>query len=509
MITDSGAPQYGGLKYFPSGVRVDADYRIPTSPIDQTNNPLIEALPPVREMFDLAVSVAEAALPEYKEQHRELPTADREQQILCIADAYIPRMRDLELWRTISMLIRDGYRARHPLAPTYIQNFTTDIEKLRAARKSKIRPKTRSAALFGTPGMGKTSSVEHGHCMFPQVILHPFELPDGRRFPLVPVHQIVYLIVKCPKNGSMLSLSKEIMKAVDDVLGDTNYADSVREGDSAEKLITIEIPKLIKKHHIGIIVIDDVQNLNEAASGGAETMLNQFGLMEEVLKVPVMLVGTFASLLLFQGKRAGRSRKLLGFKGPLWGPMPHDEEWDIWLEKLWIYQYTRKASILTSTMKKLLHRRSAGIPDLAAKAYMLAQVEAFYDDEEVTYDILKHVFDTDLAFFGPFVEAIMTEDKEAIAKAEDLLPTMEWKEFLDQAVKDRRLRRQDLAMVMPGVSAGKKPKTESRRGKNPSEEACRSGLLVALAIDTKNREERAKLLGKLGYRRNAGEFLGA
>jgi hypothetical protein len=487
---------------------VDADYRIPTSPIDQTNNPLIEALPPVRELFEIAVSVAEAALPEYNEQHRELPTADREQQILCLADAFIPRMRDLELWRTISMMIRDGYRARHPLAPTYIRNFTTDIEKLRAARKSKIRPKTRSAALFGTPGLGKTSSMEHGHCMFPQVILHPLELPDGRRFPLVPVHQIVYLIVKCPKNGSMLSLSKEIMKAVDDVLENTNYSDSVRGADSAEKLITIEIPKLIKKHHIGIIVIDDVQNLNEASSGGAETMLNQFGLMEEVLKVPVMLVGTFASLLLFQGKRAGRSRKLLGFKGPLWGPMPHDEEWDIWLAKLWIYQYTKKTSVLDSKIKKLLHRRSAGIPDIAAKAYMLAQIDAFHDGEEVTHEVLKHVFDTDLAFFGPFVEAIMTEDKEAIAKAEDLLPTMEWKEFLDEAVANRRLQRRDLAMAKPVAPTGKKSKAGSRRGKIPNEEACRSGLLVALAIDKKDREERAKLLGKLGYRRSAGEFLG-
>jgi hypothetical protein len=507
MSADSATPQYGGLKYFPSGIKVDADYRTPTSPIDQIGNPLIDALPPVRDMFEFAPIIADAALPEYKEEHRQLPTADREQQILCLGDVFVPRLRDLELARTISMLIRDGYRARHPLAPTYIRDFTTDIEKLRAARRSKIRSKTRSAALFGTPGMGKTSSIEHGHCLFPQVILHPLELADGRRFPLVPVRQIVYLIVKCPKNGSMLSLCKEIMNAIDDVLGDTSYVDSARKEDSAEKLITIEIPKLIKKHHIGIIVIDDVQNLNEATSGGAETMLNQFGLMEEVLKIPVLLVGTFASLLLFQGKRAGRSRKLMGFKGPLWGPMSFDAEWKLWLEKLWIYQYTRKRSILTAGIKKLLHRRSAGIPDLAAKAYMLAQLDAFYEGEEVTYAILNRVFDTDLAFFGPFVKAIMTEDTEAIAKAEDLLPSMEFKEFIDHAVATRKLRRRDVATLGPVAASSKRANGRSRRGRLPNEDARREGLLVALATDKKDREGRAELLHKLGYRRSAGEFL--
>jgi hypothetical protein len=44
---------------------------------------------------------------------------------------------------------------------------------------------------------------------------------------------------------------------------------------------------------LGVLVIDEIQRLNEASSGGAAKMLNFFGQMVNQFSVPVVLVGTF------------------------------------------------------------------------------------------------------------------------------------------------------------------------------------------------------------------------
>ncbi len=46
-------------------------------------------------------------------------------------------------------------------------------------------------------------------------------------------------------------------------------------------------------HCIGVLVIDEIQRLSQARSGGAERMLNFFVQLINTIGVPVVLIGTY------------------------------------------------------------------------------------------------------------------------------------------------------------------------------------------------------------------------
>ena len=48
-------------------------------------------------------------------------------------------------------------------------------------------------------------------------------------------------------------------------------------------------------HCLGLLVIDEIQHLNQAKSGGAEKMLNFFLQLMNTLGLPVVLIGTYGA----------------------------------------------------------------------------------------------------------------------------------------------------------------------------------------------------------------------
>lgn len=59
-----------------------------------------------------------------------------------------------------------------------------------------------------------------------------------------------------------------------------------------------------------------------------------------------------------------------------WQPMKEDAVWELFVESLWDFQYTREETKLTPQLSHTLYEVSQGIIDIAVKAYMLAQRRA-------------------------------------------------------------------------------------------------------------------------------------
>jgi len=53
-----------------------------------------------------------------------------------------------------------------------------------------------------------------------------------------------------------------------------------------------DVARVSALHSVGVLVIDEIQHLEKSRSGGAAKMLNFFVTLTNVIKVPVLFIGT-------------------------------------------------------------------------------------------------------------------------------------------------------------------------------------------------------------------------
>jgi hypothetical protein len=202
-----------------------------------------------------------------------------------------------------------------------------------------------------------------------------------------------------------------------------------------------QMARVAANHSLGVLIIDEIQRLSHAKSGGAKRMLNFFVQVANTIGVPVVLVGTYAAKAILSGE-FHQIRRGTGQGDLVWdrmeegtwaakkeeGDEPEAEEdkpgvWQLFLESLWTYQYVRNECPLTEGLSHVLYEETQGITDFAAKVYMLAQVRAIVTGEEaVTADIIRSVARDSLRQAQKVLDALRRGDLNSLTDIEDVHP---------------------------------------------------------------------------------------
>ena len=192
--------------------------------------------------------------------------------------------------------------------------------------------------------------------------------------------QVVWLKLDCPFDGSIKGLCLNFFQAIDDLLGSRYYERYASGRHTVDELLP-RMARVAALHGLGVLVIDEIQHLSEAKSGGSRKMLNFFVQLVNTIGLPVVLVGTYKAQALLSGEFR-QTRRGTGQGDFIWDRMEDDEVWQLFVESLWQYQYTRRPVPLTKALQDTLHDASQGITDFAVKLYMLAQARAIVRDDE-------------------------------------------------------------------------------------------------------------------------------
>jgi hypothetical protein len=104
--------------------------------VEYRENPLIEALPPILSKEDFVETVCE--YPAFDGSERDLPPAVRLHCVERLMRFFQPLERHIDLEQKISRLIRQGYLARNPLAPSYAVRLKQLNQSVREARAEKV-----------------------------------------------------------------------------------------------------------------------------------------------------------------------------------------------------------------------------------------------------------------------------------------------------------------------------------------------------------------------------------
>ena len=247
--------------------------------------------------------------------------------------------------------------------------------------------------------------------MYPQVIAHPEHN----------VYQLVWLKVECPHAGSLKGLCIDIFLAVDRLLGTNHFKKFGSRGNSEDYMLA-QVAQILHTHHLGILVIDEMQNLLSARRGRDE-LLNFLVKMDNIIGVPVIRVGTNEAFSIFQGNFRN-ARRATGKAGVLWDRMPEFEiqdgervdaqDWLLFIEGIWEYQWTKTFVPLTEEIRRAFYNECQGIIDIAVKLYKMVQWRAISlgGDELITVDLIQRVAQEGLYMVKPMLDYIRNPKKE-------------------------------------------------------------------------------------------------
>lgn len=382
-------------------------------------NAFIEALPNIYDKEDVIDKLT--SYPAFNENERMLDSKYRFHIVQRLFQFFQPLGIHLDLESKISRLIRQGYISRNPFSKQYIQGLNEGSEMISKKSIDCLGPKTFSTtayglAIIGDSGMGKSVTVNRIMSLYPQVIIH--NQYNGVQFSQ---YQITYLKIDCPFDGSIKGISLDFLIKIDNILG-TNYYQSSR--NLSTNVILPVICQVARRCGLGMLIIDEIQNISLLRSGGAEKMLNFFMTLINTIGVPVVMIGTNKAMSVLQSQfrqaRRGIGQGTVFFERV---KSKTDVSWKLFMEGLFDYQWVKKPCQLTQEISDALYDESQGILDIAIKLFVMCQIRAISTNKEgITPNLIKYISKENLKLVQPMLDALKSGNINKIAQFEDIAP---------------------------------------------------------------------------------------
>jgi hypothetical protein len=346
---------------------------------EHQGNPLIEALP--KKVSDGMLVERLAYYPDHDDSVRTLDDIIRQDYLVRLDQLRQPLPEYIACFRMIEAAIKESYSTKNPFSPTttYYLSYLSHSQPSTVPKSGPFNPRGAAMTVVGISGIGKTKMLEQILEYFPQVIEH--KEYDGKGFAL---RQLIWLKVECPHETGLRGLCHTILGQIDTAL---RASPTVPERNIDTLLDQIE--RKVKSSFIGIIVIDEMQNLNIGKAGGADKLLSFLLNLINRCGVPILFCGNPQISDLF--KRTFRNARRAESGGFIeMDRLLQDDVWNYFVEELWELQWTNVKTPLTSELDLKLYELSAGILGIAVGIYKKAQELVIgSDDERITEEVLE------------------------------------------------------------------------------------------------------------------------
>lgn len=332
-------------------------------------NPFIEALPRFLTPEDV-LSHYNRSIPHLSsEELRTMDEYDKIESIGTLSDIRFPFAFHADVEREFYNALVESYRNRVPLKDISI-NIPYTYGGKEAFTHEKLVARELSASvtgfsLIGVSGCGKSSCINVLTSNYPQVITHQ---PKN----CVPIRQIVYLKVVCPQGSNFNVLYTEIGKQIDLALGNVIpvYEAMIAKKKNLGKKAQ-EVEQLIELFHIGIIIFDEIQQVNVSAAN--ENTIESLLTINNNTNVAIAVVGTEETYnKLFKAKRVVRR---LGVFIPASKYCDNMKVFSKNIELLFGYSWIDIKTSITKELKECIYNITDGVIDQMIKLYKYIQID--------------------------------------------------------------------------------------------------------------------------------------
>lgn len=382
--------------------------------IDQ-GNALLEALPPMRGAEESLTSFQYS--PYVAPEERKESVQKRMQMVLRVEQFRIARKFTHLIDQQLYAALRRSYRSREHI-PELREGMLAHWGKNGNPFYRKDGMKTTGFSVIGASGSGKTTSMVAALQYYPQVIMHEEE---NRRY-----YQLTYIRVECPSNGSMASFYDFCLNEIQRVLGNLTCIPNwqeLKKIDQKEQMIK----KLVNRLNLGVIVIDEIQNLLRFRK---KDTLNQLLTLSNDIQVPLIFIGTYQAYQLlaesnfYSVRRFGEIVDVERYQ--------KDRLWDYMIEQLWELQWLREKVPLTDAFKEVFYCETGGIIDRVLMLFQAAQISAIENGMDTAKDFTPKFIETISKKYFPVSRSKLLQ----LSEQENNCREEQWDDLYDMSEKE-------------------------------------------------------------------------
>jgi hypothetical protein len=276
-----------------------------------------------------------------------------------------------------------------------------------------------SFTIIGSSGIGKSTAINRAIDLIAEQ-----GLIENYHTKIIPC-----LVVQCTHDSSVKGLLLEILRKVDTFLDSDYYQKALRNRVTTDMLIGNVAQ--IALNHIGLLVVDEIQNVVNNKNGKAlVAMLTQ---LINSSGISICMVGTQECALFFE-QAMQLARRALGL---YYSAVKYDQFFYDFCATLFRYQYTRHKTDLSDSIVQWLYDHSGGIVSVVVSLIHDAQEIAILNaTETLNLDTLNEAYAKRLTMLHSYISRSKPAPKKK--KSEPPCPAAETKEkaVLNEKISD-------------------------------------------------------------------------
>ena len=353
------------------------------------NMDLIRQMPEMLSGQELYEKLAD--IPAYSEEIRGKSQTERLIELSTLYEIYLPSEMSIEIYSKLYLALLRSLQKKG--TNTAIQQSYQNHNAIMRRENRGIIGGSDSFSVVGCSGIGKSSAINRAISIITQDKMIELHNPSTRI--------IQALIVQCPWDASVKSLLLEILRKSDELLETTYYGNALKARATTDVLIGIV--SQVALQHIGLLIIDEVQNCVTSKSGkGLVAMLTQ---LINSSGISIGMIGTPETLSLFESAFQ-LARRSLGLQ---YDALNNDEFFNGFCKLLFKYQYVQKKAEITAQIIEWLFEHSGGVTSVVVSLVHDAQEIAILTGHE-TLDIsmLNQAYEKRMQLLHDFIKPAAT-----------------------------------------------------------------------------------------------------
>ena len=283
-------------------------------------------------------------LPEYDPMIRKADTATRLECLTDIYKIYYPFTMSVEIYNKLYLATVLSLKKKN--TKQAVQQHNTTYRAMIGDRQYRgIIGGGDSFSIIGRSGLGKTSAIQQAL----QLISGGKIIEgDNTYCKIIPCLQ-----VQCPFDASPKGLLLEILRNVDKAI-DTRYYECSRKSSDTTDILIGTVSK-VALNHIGLLVIDEIQNVWGRKNG--TTLMSMIIQLINSSGISIAMVGTEECISFFESApQLARRAQGLRYKA-----LPYDDHYEDFCKTLWEYQYTSAYKEIDQGIMEWLYEHTGGI----------------------------------------------------------------------------------------------------------------------------------------------------
>ena len=388
----------------------------------EQGNPYLEALPEMLGKKEFARRMK--SQPDFPRDVSRLAPEDRRNLLAGLSQWFQPMDYMYTLYDMLHRAMASTYRTKTVIESVKQMNDLYMDFRTGRPRDFMYSTQAYSGAVLGVPGIGKTSTIKRCLSTMPQVIVH--QEYQGRK---IYEKQINYLVVECPSDCSLKTLALNLFSAIDNAIGSEYLKQATYQRAMATSATTTKLKIICMNHHIGLIVIDEIQNAISTATKNKQIkpLIKFLVELTNETSTAICSCGTLEAEDVFLKqehlKRRTRGYRLL--------PMKYDKTYRKFITELWEYQMTLQKAPLTEKLMKQMYDLSAGIPAYLVKIFEEAQIRSILSGKEkISYESIRQAVD----YLG--IEVPKVYGRGGTSISDFSVEEVEAREFTEEAVQN-------------------------------------------------------------------------